>query len=268
MSEFSIATWNVNSLRVRLGHVSDWLSANRPAVLCLQETKVVDLNFPANELHGIGYECAFFGQPTYNGVAILSRYPLADVAFGIPNFADEQKRVIAATIHPQGGGEGMRIISVYVPNGQHVGADKYEYKLRWLAALRDYLKASLDEYKNLAVVGDFNVAPADADVFDPAEWGEDILCSPPERAAFFKLTALGLADAFRLFEQPPNLFSWWDYRLYAFRRNRGLRIDHILLSSSLAEFCGSCAIDIKPREWERPSDHAPVSATFPQFAEN
>jgi len=249
-----LATWNVNSLKVRLPQVIDWLAANRPDALCLQETKTGDAGFPFAELEAAGYRAAHNGQKTYNGVAILHRGEASDIARDIPGFADEQKRVIALTL------DGTRLVSVYVPNGQETGSDKYAYKLGWFAALAAWLGEELARWPRLALLGDFNVAPEDRDVHDPAAWREKILCSTPERDAFRSLLALGLADAFRLFEQPERSFSWWDYRAMAFRRNQGLRIDHILLSPALAAGCRSCAIDKAPRRLERPSDHAPVIA--------
>jgi exodeoxyribonuclease-3 len=249
-----IATWNVNSLKVRLPQVLDWLAAQQPDVLCLQETKLEDKAFPFAELAAAGYQACHSGQKTYNGVAILSRAAGQDVARGIADFDDPQARVIAATV------ADVRIVCAYVPNGQAVGSDKYEYKLRWLAALRIWLERELARYPRLALLGDYNIAPDDRDVHDPAAWRDQVLCSVPERAAFAELTALGLADAFRLFEQPAKTFSWWDYRMMAFRRNTGLRIDHILLSAVLADRCTACRIDKAPRKLERPSDHAPVIA--------
>ena len=249
-----IATWNVNSLKVRLPQVIDWLATNAPDALCLQETKTADAGFPFAELEAAGYRVAHNGQKTYNGVAILHRGEATDIARDIPGFADEQKRVIALTL------DGTRLVSVYVPNGQEKGSDKYAYKLAWFAALRAWLGEELARWPRLALLGDFNVAPEDRDVHDPEAWREKILCSTPERDALRSLLALGLADAFRLFEQPERSFSWWDYRAMAFRRNQGLRIDHILLSPALAAGCRSCAIDKAPRRLERPSDHAPVIA--------
>jgi exodeoxyribonuclease-3 len=251
-----IATWNVNSLKVRLPHVLDWLAATQADVLCLQETKMEDKAFPYAELEAAGYRAAHNGQKTYNGVAILARGTLEEVRFDIPDFADEQKRVLAATI------DGVRVVCAYMPNGQEVGSDKYEYKLRWLAALKDHLREELQRFPQLALLGDYNIAPEDRDVHDPAAWKDQILCSEPERAAFRQFVELGLVDAFRLFEQPPKLYSWWDYRQMGFRLNRGLRIDHILLSPPLAAACGACSIDKAPRKLERPSDHAPVLATL------
>jgi exodeoxyribonuclease-3 len=247
-----LATWNVNSLKVRLPHLLEWLAANPADAVCLQETKQQDADFPKDELQQAGYYSVFSGQKTYNGVAILSREPAADIQYGIPGFEDEQKRVIAATIN------GVRVVCVYVPNGQSVDSDKYQYKLKWLAALRAWLETELQQYPRLAVLGDYNIAPEDRDVYDPQAWQGNVLVSEPERAAFRNLEQLGLRDAFRLFEQPEKSYSWWDYRAMAFRRNMGLRIDHILLSPAL--HCSACNIDKAPRKLERPSDHTPVIA--------
>jgi len=247
-----IATWNVNSLKVRLPHLLNWLAANQPDVVCLQETKLQDANFPHAELQAAGYHSVCSGQKTYNGVAILSREPISEVQYGIPNFTDEQKRVTAATI------AGVRIICVYVPNGQSVDSDKYRYKLGWLAALTEWLQAELVRYPKLALLGDYNIAPEDRDVHDPVAWQGNVLVSEPERAAFRALQILGLRDAFRLFEQAEKSYSWWDYRMLAFRRNQGLRIDHILISPALQ--CAACVIDKAPRKLERSSDHTPVVA--------
>lgn len=249
-----LATWNVNSLKVRLPHLLDWLSRAAPDVVCLQETKLEDTAFPVAELRVAGYECAFSGQKTYNGVAILSRGPLADVGAGIPGYADEQKRVLAATV------DGVRIVCVYVPNGQSTDSDKYRYKLDWLAALTAWLAEELKRHPALALLGDYNIAPEDRDVHDPAAWKDQVLCSEPERAAFGALLGLGLRDSFRLFEQPERSYSWWDYRMKAFQRKMGLRIDHVLLSEPLAGRCTAASIDAQPRRLERPSDHAPVIA--------
>jgi len=251
-----IATWNVNSLKVRLPHVLDWLATTQADVLCLQETKMEEKAFPHGELGAAGYRAVHNGQKTYNGVAILARNALGEVACDIPGFADEQKRVLAATV------EGVRVVCAYMPNGQAVGADKYGYKLRWLAALADHLRGELQRFPKLVLLGDFNIAPDDRDVHDPEAWKDQILCSEPERAAFRRFVGLGLADAFRLFEQPLKLYSWWDYRQMGFRLNRGLRIDHILLSAPLSAACTACSIDKAPRKLERPSDHAPVIATL------
>jgi len=247
-----LATWNVNSLKVRLPQVLDWLAANPIEVLCLQETKQQDADFPEDELSAVGYHSVFAGQKTYNGVAILSREPGEDVQIGIPGFADEQKRVIAASYG------GVRVVCVYIPNGQSIDSDKYQYKLGWLQALHDWLKQELLRYPKLVLLGDYNIAPEDRDVHDPAAWVGNVLVSEPERAAFQALLALGLQDSFRLFEQAEKSFSWWDYRMMAFRRNRGVRIDHILVSDPLAVLCKSCIIDKTPRKLERPSDHTPV----------
>ncbi|MBS0423647.1 MAG: exodeoxyribonuclease III [Proteobacteria bacterium] len=247
-----IATWNVNSLKVRLPQVIDWLRTNQPDMLCLQETKLTDENFPAAEIAAVGYQSVFTGQKTYNGVAILSKQQGNEVITGIPGFADEQKRVIAATYGD------VRVISVYVPNGDNVESEKYGYKLRWLPALTGWLQQELKDYKKLAILGDFNIAPEDRDVYDPQLWQGKVLCSQPERTAFSELLKLGLEDSFRLFEQAEKSYTWWDYRMMAFRLNRGLRIDHILLSHELAGACVTCAIDKAVRKLERPSDHAPV----------
>lgn len=245
-----IATWNVNSLKVRLPHVLDWLAANQPDALCLQELKMEDKGFPVAELEAIGYKAVFNGQKTYNGVAILSPHPIENVSRDIPGFSDEQKRIIAATIG------GVRVICGYFPNGQAVGSDKFEYKLRWLSALTNWVCDELKANERLVLTGDFNIAPEDRDAHP--DWKDEIHVSVPERDAFSALTALGLVDAFRLFEQPERSFSWWDYRMGAFRRNFGLRIDHILVSPALRDACRSCVVDKTPRKLERPSDHAPV----------
>jgi exodeoxyribonuclease-3 len=249
-----IATWNVNSLKVRLPHVLDWLAAQQPDVLCLQETKLEDKAFPFAELEAAGYRAIHHGQKTYNGVAILARAEMRDVLRGIPDLDDPQARVIAATF------DDTRIICAYIPNGQAVGSDKYEYKLKWLRALKAWLKDELARHPRLALLGDYNIAPEDRDVHDPKAWQGQVLCSEPERDAFRALTELGLKDAFRLFAQPEKIFTWWDYRMLALQKNMGLRIDHILLSPALAEACTACGVDKAPRKLERPSDHAPVIA--------
>ncbi|MDP1716856.1 MAG: exodeoxyribonuclease III [Burkholderiales bacterium] len=251
-----LATWNVNSLKVRLPQVLDWLALHQPDALCLQETKLEDVNFPVSTINEAGYQVLFSGQKTYNGVAILSRATASDAVTAIPAFDDPQKRVLAATV------DGVRVICIYVPNGQSVDSEKYQYKLRWLAALTAWLKDEASRFPRLAVLGDFNIAPEERDVHDPAAWEGKVLFSKPERDAFNLMLAAGLKDAFRLFEQPERSFTWWDYRMYAFRRKMGLRIDHILLSAELAKSCASCSIDIEPRRAERPSDHAPVIATL------
>ena len=247
-----LATWNVNSLKVRLPHVLDWLTANPVDVLCLQETKSEDKNFPKSELRAAGYHSVFCGQKTYNGVAILSREPVDEVQFGIPGHDDEQKRVIAATF------KDVRVICVYVPNGQSVDSDKYRYKLGWLDTLRDWLIQELERYPKMVLLGDYNIAPEDRDVHDPKAWEGSVLVSEPERQKLRNLEQLGLRDSFRLFEQPEKSFSWWDYRMMAFRRNLGLRIDLILISEPLVAQCKSSVIDKAPRKLERPSDHTPV----------
>lgn len=249
-----LATWNVNSVKVRLPQLLDWLAAAQPDIVCLQELKVEEPRFPRTELEAAGYRAAVSAQKTYNGVAILARAPLEDVAADIPGFGDEQKRVIAATV------QGMRVVCVYCPNGQAVSSEKYAYKLRWFGALRDYLRAELEKHPLLAVAGDFNVAPEDRDVHDPKAWEGQVHVSEPERAAWRALLALGLKDSFRLFEQPERTYSWWDYRMLGFRRNAGLRIDHILLSAALAARCTGAGVDKAPRRLERPSDHAPALA--------
>ncbi|MDH4215554.1 MAG: exodeoxyribonuclease III [Gallionella sp.] len=249
-----LATWNVNSLKVRLPHVLKWLADNPVDVLCLQETKQPDEDFPQAELQAAGYHSVFSGQRTYNGVALLSRTPASDVQYSIPNYADEQKRVIAATFND------VRVVCVYVPNGQSVDSDKYYYKLGWLSALRDWLRDELARHPKLVVLGDYNIAPEDRDVYDPVAWQGSVLVSEAERIQFQNLLKLGLRDCFRLFEQPEKSFTWWDYRMMAFRRNHGVRIDHILVSEPLAAHCKGCVIDKAPRKLERPSDHTPVVA--------
>ena len=247
-----LATWNVNSLKVRLPQVIDWLQTNQPDMLCLQESKLTDENFPAAEIAAIGYESVFTGQKTYNGVAILSKQKGSEIITAIPGFEVEQKRVVAVTYGD------MRVISAYVPNGDTVESEKYQYKLRWLPALTGWLQQELKDHQKLAILGDFNIAPEDRDVYDPQLWQGKVLCSEPERAAFGDLLKLGLTDSFRLFEQAEKSYTWWDYRMMAFRLNRGLRIDHILLSDALASVCTSCTVDKAVRKLERPSDHAPV----------
>ena len=251
-----ITTWNVNSLKVRLPQLLDWLKANPVDVIGIQETKLTDEAFPGAEIEAAGWHWAHNGQKTYNGVALLARQPLEDVSRDLPDFEDPQKRVIAATVN------GVRVVNLYVPNGQAVGSDKYAYKLRWLAAVRDYLEGELAGNDHMAVTGDYNIAPADEDVHDPAAWAGEVLCSEAERAAFRSLLELGFNDSFRLFSQPPQSFSWWDYRQAGFQRNLGLRIDHVLASRALAGLCKACTIDVAPRKNDRPSDHTPVTAEF------
>jgi exodeoxyribonuclease-3 len=251
-----IATWNVNSLNVRLDHVRDWLGAADVDVLCLQELKLSNDKYPFEALREIGYESAVNGQKTYNGVAILSRLPMTDIGQDLPDYADEQKRVVAATIG------GVRVVCAYFPNGQSLDSDKYRYKLDWLGAMHGYIGALMARHPRLALLGDYNIAPEDRDVHDPAAWEGQVLVSPKERAAWSALLGLGMIDCFRKFEQPDRSFSWWDYRMMGFQRNAGLRIDHILASPGLAEDCRACLIDHQPRKLEKPSDHTPVVADF------
>ena len=252
-----IATWNVNSLRVRLEHVLDWLDGEKPDVLALQETKTKDEDFPVEAFATRGYQVRFSGQPTYNGVALISRHEsFGDLRTDIDGLDDHERRVLAATI------DGIRVYNLYVPNGQHVDSDKYRYKLHWLEALEQQVDSDLSEHPNAILLGDFNIAPEDRDVHDPAAWEGKVLCSEPERAALSKLLDLGFVDVFRSFEQGEGRYSWWDYRAGAFRRNRGLRIDLILASAPLSQHCRDCRIDLKPRRLERPSDHTPVVAEF------
>ncbi len=251
-----IATWNVNSLNVRLPHVLEWLAAQQPDVLVLQEIKQVTEAFPAEALAEAGYQSIANGQKTYNGVAVISRKPANDPVLEFPNFEDPQRRVLAATV------DGVRVVDLYIPNGSEVGSEKYAYKLAWLDALRAFLANEMSRHEKLVVLGDFNIAPADADVHDPEKWGDAILCSPAERQALKDLLDLGLTDVFRNFEHPEKTFSWWDYRAAGFRRNAGLRIDLILTSDVMTDACTSSYVDREPRAWERPSDHAPVVAEF------
>lgn len=247
-----LATWNVNSLGVRLPQVIDWLGLHQPDVLCLQETKLTDDKFPQAEIQAAGYHVEWFGQKTYNGVALISREPATDVVRNIPAHGDPQARLIAASVR------GLRIVCVYVPNGQSVESDKFAYKLDWLTALHAWLESELAAHPALALLGDYNIAPEDRDVHDPAAWAGQVLCTSQERGRFEALQALGLHDSFRLFEQPPKIWSWWDYRNLAFRKNQGLRIDHILVSEALKSRVRQCVIDKPTRKNERPSDHAPV----------
>lgn len=251
-----IATWNVNSLRVRLDHVLDWLAAAAPDVLAVQETKTRDEDFPFEAFREAGYRAVFSGQATYNGVALISRQPATDVRTEIAGLDDPQRRVLAATFGP------IRVINLYVPNGQSVGSDKYLYKLNWLGALERQLAEELQTHERCVVLGDFNIAPEDRDVHDPAAWEGKVLCSDAERAALARIMALGFCDTFRHFPQAEQSFSWWDYRAAGFRRNRGLRIDLVLASAALCAACTGCHIDVEPRRLERPSDHTPVVADF------
>jgi len=246
------ATWNVNSLAVRLPQLLDWLAANPVDALVLQETKLTDDKFPTMEIGAAGYQVQWFGQKTYNGVALISKTPASAVVKNIPGFADEQARVIAGTV------TGVRVVGGYFPNGQAPDSDKFQYKMGWLQALQDWLRQELQTHDKLVLMGDFNIAPEDRDVYDPVAWAGQIHCTPEERAHFQALLDLGLSDAFRLFEQPAKSWSWWDYRNLAFRKNQGLRIDHILVSAALKGAVKSCVIDKLPRKNERPSDHAPV----------
>lgn len=247
-----LASWNVNSLKVRLEQVLDWMEASAVDILALQETKLTDENFPAEIFKEKGFQVIYSGQKTYNGVAIISRFPMTDVLFDIPDLDDPQRRILAVTV------AGIRLIDLYVPNGSELTSDKYSYKLMWLQKIHNFLKEQIALYPKLAVVGDFNIAPEDRDVHDPAAWEGSVLVSPPERQAFNDLLALGLTDSFRNFPQEDNSFSWWDYRAAGFRRNHGLRIDHILLTKELNALCQEAVIDKAPRKLERPSDHAPV----------
>ena len=247
-----IASWNVNSLKVRLPHLRDWLASAAPDVVALQETKTEDAKFPADEIAALGYQCVFSGQKTYNGVALLARETPRDIVTDIPGLDDPQRRILIGTVGD------VRVANLYVVNGQQVGSEKYQYKLRWLAKVREFLAAEMQKHPNLVVLGDFNVAPDDRDVHDPAAWHEQILCSTPERAALKSILDAGLHDSFRLFESNGGHFSWWDYRQGAFRRNLGLRIDLILASEALRARCRASTIDRMPRTWERASDHTPV----------
>jgi exodeoxyribonuclease-3 len=250
-----IASWNVNSLNVRLPHLQRWLEQAGPDVVALQETKQEDGKFPEDALRELGYRSVFCGQKTYNGVAIVSRLPFTgDIIASIPGFEDPQKRVLGATVGD------VRIVDLYVVNGEAVGSEKFDYKLRWLAAVREWLREEIAMHPNLVVLGDFNIAPDDRDVWDPKRWREKILCSTPERHAFRSLLDLGLHDSFRLFNIDAGHHSWWDYRLSGFERGWGLRIDLVLVSEALKARCTAGGIDREPRGWERPSDHAPVFA--------
>jgi exodeoxyribonuclease-3 len=249
-----IATWNVNSLKVRLPQLVEYLGTQAPDIMCLQETKLEDGNFPVIDIVAAGYQPVFCGQKTYNGVAILCRATPDNICTAIPGCDDPQKRIIATTI------AGVRVLCAYVPNGESVASEKYKYKLDWLRLLTAWLKLELQQHPRLAVMGDFNIAPEDRDVHDPNFWRGKVLFSEPEKAAFREIVNLGLIDSFRLFEQPEKSYSWWDYRTNGFKRNMGLRIDHILLSAQLAKNCRRCSISYDMRAKDRPSDHAPVIA--------
>jgi exodeoxyribonuclease III len=248
-----IASWNVNSLNVRLPHVLQWCASAQPDVLALQETKLEDAKFPLAALREAGYDAAFSGQKTYNGVAILARTPITDVVHGIDGFDDPQRRILSATVG------GVRVVNLYVVNGQAVGSEKYAYKLDWLARVTAHLAEEIRRHPRMVVLGDFNIAPDDRDVHDPAAWHEHILCSTPERDALRSMLALGLHDSFRLFKQDGGHYSWWDYRQAAFRRDLGLRIDLVLVSEALRNQCRDATIEREPRTWERASDHTPVT---------
>ena len=253
---WTLASWNVNSLKVRLPQVLQWLDTHEPDVLALQETKTQDENFPAHAFDELGYQVVFSGQKTYNGVAVVSRKPIQLLHTGLPGFEDPQKRVLCALV------DDVCVLNLYVPNGSEVGSDKYAYKLDWLARLDVFTGELLQNYDKLILLGDFNITPADADVHDPEGWRDRILCSRPERDALAGLLAHGLTDTFRLFEQERHSFSWWDYRAGDFAHNRGLRIDLILASTPLSRYCADSWIDIAPRQQQRPSDHTPVAAEF------
>ncbi|MCW5653667.1 exodeoxyribonuclease III [Hydrogenophaga sp.] len=251
-----LATWNINSLTVRLPQVLDWLAVQPVDVLALQELKLTDDKFPAQAFAEAGYQAVWFGQKTYNGVALLSRTPATEVVRNIPGFEDDQARVLGATI------DGVRVIGAYFPNGQAPDSDKFAYKMRWLDALREWVRDEMAAHEKLVLMGDYNITFDDLDVWDPVGLAGTIHCTPEERAQLQSLIGLGLSDAVRLFEQPPKNYSWWDYRDLAFRRNRGLRIDHILISEALKARASACAVDKTPRKNERPSDHAPVVLTL------
>ena len=254
-----ITTWNVNSLTARHDRAQAWLGSNQSDVLCLQELKLETHKFPHDTFDALGYRAAVSGQKTYNGVAILAKKTLpefADVLMGVPGYEDEQRRAIAVTIGD------VRVINLYVVNGQSVESEKFQYKLRWLDAVSAWLAIELAKHPKLVVVGDFNIAPTDADVHNPALWFGQVLCTDQERAVFNHWIGLDLVDCFRKFDQPPKTFSWWDYRMLGFPKNNGMRIDHVLASPALADTCAACVIDRNERKGEKPSDHAPVTATF------
>jgi len=251
-----IASWNVNSLRVRLPHVLDWIGEHQPDVLSLQETKTTDDRFPADEIREAGFEVCYAGQKTYNGVAIISKKTAQDMVTDVPHLDDPQRRILGATI------DGIRILNLYVVNGQEVGSEKYEWKLHWLEKVSDFIQSEMQQHEKFVVMGDFNIAPQDRDTYDPAIWKDRILCSEPERAALKRMMDFGLSDTFRLFDQQEGSFSWWDYRAAAFRRDMGLRIDLIFSSPAMTKACTAAYIDKEPRKRERPSDHTPVIAEF------
>lgn len=256
MSAWTVASWNVNSIRARLPNVLEWLEKENPDVLALQETKVVDGAFPAAEFNALGYELVFSGQPAYNGVAILSKNPFTDVIKDFPNFQDDSRRVLAATIG------SVRVVNVYIPNGQSVDSEKYQYKLQWLQAFVTFAEEERKKHSQVILLGDFNIAPEDQDVHDPEAWKGSVLVSEPEREAFRTLLAKGYYDSYRHLHPEDKEYSWWDYRMMAFRRNRGLRIDHVLLTEPLLKICQSSRIDKEPRKKEKASDHTPVMVTL------
>lgn len=253
---FKIATWNVNSLKVRLPHVLQWLESEKPDVLALQETKTIDENFPVEEINNAGYQVSFIGQKTYNGVATICKSSIETIATSIPGYEDEQRRVLAIN------SQGVTVLNLYIPNGSEVDSDKYRYKLEWFSKLHPFIEQLKKKNDRVIILGDFNIAPEDQDVHDPEAWQGSVLVSLAERDEFEKLLSHGMKDCFRLFDQEEKSFSWWDYRAAAFRRGRGLRIDHILASESLSGSCRACYIDKEPRKLERPSDHTPVVAEF------
>ena len=251
-----IATWNVNSLKIRIDQVMDWLATSDCDILCLQETKLTDDNFPADRIKEAGLHVAYSGQKTYNGVAIIAKQPISNVVTDVPGLDDPQRRIMCATVGD------VRVLDLYVVNGKEVGTDKYHYKLNWLEKVTQYIEDQIQQHENFVLVGDFNIAPEDRDVHNPVSWTDKILCSKPERAALQKIVDLGLTELFREFDQPENSFSWWDYRSGGFEKNLGLRIDMILTTDAMTKRCTSCVVDTEPRKLERPSDHAPVVAEF------
>lgn len=253
---FKLASWNVNSIRVRLPQVLDWLKSTAPHLLAIQETKIVDADFPISEIEQAGYKVVFSGQKAFNGMAILSLQPMVDVITDITGIEDPQRRILAVTLGD------IRILNLYVPNGESLNSLKYQYKLQWLKNMTTFLRSELQRFPKLAVLGDFNIAPDVSDIHDPDAWQDKVLFSEPERTAFKQWLELGLTDCFRLFPQADNSYTWWDYRMNAFKRNLGARIDHILVSKPLASQCRQCLIDKSPRGWERPSDHTPILAEF------
>lgn len=256
MPKFKIASWNVNSIRVRLPQVTAWLAEVEPDVLALQETKTEDDKFPLTEIHELGYNVCFSGQKAYNGVAVLSKNASRDVCKELPGIIDPQKRVLGCAL------DEMQFLNLYVPNGEHITSKKYEYKLNWLKQLQLYIEESIKLSPNMVIVGDFNIAPHDMDVYDPTKWMNQVLCTDAERQAFRDILSLGFTDAFRHLSESQQQYTWWDYRMNAFKRNLGLRIDHILVSHKLIAKCTKCYVDQHPRGWERPSDHAPIVAEF------